>query len=68
VLAQFGILAVGAAVLAPCAFLGHNWWPTPVLLGLAVVALFVYLRVLGNVDRMVQSRMESLTLEIMKTT
>jgi hypothetical protein len=35
---------------------------------LAVVALFVYLRVLGNVDRMVQSRMESLTLEIMKTT
>ena len=67
-LAQFGILAVGAAVLAPCAFLGHNWWPTPVLLGLAVVALFVYLRVLGNVDRMVQSRMESLTLEIMKTT
>jgi ABC-2 type transport system permease protein len=67
-LAQFGILAVGAAVLAPCAFLGHNWWPTPVLLVLAVVALFVYLRVLGNVDRMVQSRMESLTLEIMKTT
>ena len=66
-LTQFGILAVGAAVLAPCGLLGHNWWATPILLAFAVVALFVYLRVLGNVDRMVQSRMESLTLEIMKT-
>jgi ABC-2 type transport system permease protein len=67
-LTQFGILAVGAAVLVPCGLLGHNWWATPILLAFAVVALFVYLRVLGNVDRMVQSRMESLTLEIMKTT
>ena len=66
-LTQFGILAAGAAVLAPCGLLGHNWWATPILLAFAVVALFVYLRVLGNVDRMVQSRMESLTLEIMKT-
>jgi ABC-2 type transport system permease protein len=66
-LTQFGILAVGAAVLVPCGLFGHNWWATPILLVLAVVALFVYLRVLGNVDRMVQSRMESLTLEIMKT-
>ncbi|MFZ0692312.1 MAG: hypothetical protein WA891_13330 [Acidobacteriaceae bacterium] len=67
-LTQFGILAVGAAVLVPCGLLGHNWWATPILLALAVAALFVYLRVLGNVDRLVQSRMESLTLEIMKTT
>jgi hypothetical protein len=65
--AQLGILALGAAVLAPCGLLGHNWWATPILLVFAAAALFVYLRVLGNVDRMVQSRMESLTLEIMKT-
>lgn len=65
---QLGILAVGAAVLAPCAFLGHPWLATPVLLLLAAVSALVYRRVLGNVDRMVQSRQEALTLEIMKTT
>ncbi len=67
-LTQLGILVVGALVIAPCAFLGHPWLAVPILLLLAAISLFVYLRILGNVDRMVLSRMESLTLEIMKTT
>ena len=66
-LLQFGILAVGAAVLGPCTFLGHPWMATPIFLVLAAAAFFAYTRVLAGVDRMVQSRMESLTLELMKT-
>jgi ABC-2 type transport system permease protein len=64
---QFGILIVGALVLMPCAFLGRVWLATPIFLVLAAISSFVYLRVLGNVDSMVQSHMESLTLEVMKT-
>jgi hypothetical protein len=52
----------------PCAIFGHIWLAVPIFLVLAAVALFTYLRVLGSVDRMVQSRQESLALEIMKTT
>jgi ABC-2 type transport system permease protein len=66
-LSQFGIVIIGALVLAPCALFGQLWFATPIFLALAAVAAFAYLRVLGSVDRMVQSRMESLTLEIMKT-
>jgi ABC-2 type transport system permease protein len=66
-LTQFGILAAGAAVIAPFAFLGHPWWATPVLLVLAAISFFLYLQGLGNVDRMAERRRESLTLEIMKT-
>ncbi len=65
--AQLVILLVGAAVVAPCAFLGHPWLAPPILLVLGAVGVFVYLRVLGGVDTMVHSRMDSLTLEIMKT-
>jgi ABC-2 type transport system permease protein len=66
--AQLGFVAIGALVLMPCAFFDQTWLAVPIFLVLAAVALFIYLRVLGSVDRMVQSRMESLTLEIMKTT
>ena len=65
--AQLVILAVGAAVIAPCALLGHPWFAPPILLLLGGLSLFVYLRVLNGVDRMVESRMDKLTLEIMKT-
>jgi ABC-2 type transport system permease protein len=65
---QLGLVAVGALVLVPCALMGHSLLAAPVFLALAAISLFVYWRVLGNVNRMVQSRQESLTLEIMKTT
>jgi ABC-2 type transport system permease protein len=64
---QLVILLVGAAVLAPCVFLGRPWLAPPIFLVLGVISLFVYLRVLGGVDSLVQSRMDALTLEIMKT-
>ena len=63
---QFGVLAVGAIVIAPCAIIGEPWLPVPIFLVLAAASFFLYLRVLGSVDRMVQSRMDSLTLEVMK--
>jgi hypothetical protein len=61
-------VAIGALVLAPCAIFGEPWLATPIFLVLAMISSFGYLRMLGSVDRMVQSRMDSLTLEIMKTT
>lgn len=64
---QLGILLVGALVLAPCAILGQPWLPVPIFLVLAAASALVYFRVLANVDRMVQRRMDSLTLEVMKT-
>ncbi len=64
---QLAVLAVGALVLAPCAIFGYPWLPVPIFLVLAGISLFVYLRVLACVDSLVQSRMDSLTLEVMKT-
>jgi ABC-2 type transport system permease protein len=64
---QLGILLVGALVLAPCAILGQPWLPVPIFFVLAAASSLVYFRVLGSVDRMVQRRMDSLTLEVMKT-
>lgn len=63
---QLAILGIGAAVFAPFAFFGRPWLATPVLLALAAASLFVYLRILGNVNGMVEKRREDLTLELMK--
>jgi len=66
-LIQAATLGVGALVFVPCAAFGHPWLATPVLLVLAAAAVFAYLRVLANVDRMMRSHGESLLLEIAKT-
>jgi ABC-2 type transport system permease protein len=66
-LTQLGILAVGAMVLVPCVLLGHPWLPVPILLVLTAISFFFYLQVLSRIDGMVQSRIDSLTLEVMKT-
>lgn len=66
-LVQGGMLGVGAAVFVPCAAFGHTWLATPILLVLAAVSVAIYLRILSNVDRMIQSRRESLMLDIAKT-
>ncbi len=63
---QLSLLGIGAAVFIPFAAFGREWMATPVLLALAAVSIFVYWRILGNVDRMVENRRESLTLEVMK--
>ncbi|MFP5229428.1 MAG: hypothetical protein ACLGXA_17590 [Acidobacteriota bacterium] len=64
---QFAVLMVGALVIGLCALFGHPWLATPVFLVLAGASIFAYLRILSRVDGMVQSRMDSLTLEVMKT-
>jgi ABC-2 type transport system permease protein len=64
---QIGILGVGAAVYVPCAAFDRDWLATPILLLLAAASVFAYLRVLSNVDRMIQARRDSLMLEIAKT-
>lgn len=63
---QFAVLGIGAAAIVPFAVFGRPWLATPVLLALAVVSLFVYLRILANVNGMVEKRRESLALELMK--
>lgn len=67
-LTQFGIVAVGALVIVPCAVFGRQWIAVPILLLVAAAGLVVYWRVLANVDRMVGARMESLTRDIAKAT
>jgi ABC-2 type transport system permease protein len=47
-LAQAGVLAVGAAVYGLCIFGGVLWAAAPVFLVLAAAAVFVWLRILGN--------------------
>jgi ABC-2 type transport system permease protein len=66
-LIQAGMLGVGAAVFVPFSLLGHPWLATPIFLVLAGVGTLFYLRVLANVDRMIQARRESLMLDLAKT-
>jgi ABC-2 type transport system permease protein len=63
---QAAILGVGAAAWFPFAVFGRDWLATPVLLLLAAFSIFAYLRILSSVDNMVQSRRDSLMLEIAK--
>ena len=64
--AQAAILGVGAMVWFPFAIFDREWLATPALLLLAATGIFAYLRILSNVDGMVQSRRDSLMLEIGK--
>lgn len=65
-LIQLVILGIGAAVFVPFAFFGRQWLATPVLLALAAVSIFVYVRILAGIDRMMERNRESLTLELIK--
>lgn len=64
---QFGVAAVGAAVIVSFAMAGFRWAAIPVLLLLAAACAIVYWRVLARVDRMIHANMESLTREVAKT-
>ncbi len=59
-LIQLLIFAVGAAVYLPLALLGHKAFAAPILLLLAAGAVFAWLRILANVDRMAFDRREAL--------
>lgn len=65
-LAQAFILAVGAAVMLPCAAFHRRWLAAPILLVLAAVALVVYAQVLARIDRLIDSHRESLVHDVAK--
>ena len=60
-------IALGAATLALGRFLGVNWLPIPVFLGLAAGAAALYWAGLNRVDAMAQNHRESLIEELSKT-
>jgi ABC-2 type transport system permease protein len=64
---QVGDLAVGAAVFALCYFGGMLWMAVPMFLLLAVIAVFVWLKVLGNSDDLARQKKDQLIATLMKT-
>ncbi|MGA7832477.1 MAG: hypothetical protein WCA21_16075 [Terracidiphilus sp.] len=67
VLAQFGMLGVGAAVFALGWLLEIPWLAVPVFLLLGAAAFFVWLRVLGKIDTIANQRRDTLMAKLMKT-
>lgn len=65
-LIQLGFLAVGAAVFASTWFLGRLWLATPIFLALAVGAIFVWMRLLSNVDSIANECRDALISTLMK--
>jgi len=63
---QIVIFGVGAVVYLPLAYFGHSELAGPVLLAFASVAVFAWLRGLGNVDRMAANRRESLLADLVR--
>lgn len=66
-LIQVGVLGVGAAVLGLCALFGELWFAIPIFLILAGGAVFAWLRVLSNVDRLANKRREDLVDTLVRT-
>ena len=60
------IMAVGAVVFGLCWLFHTPWMAVPVFLALAGVAVFAWLRGLGNVDRLANQRRDSLLATLMK--
>jgi ABC-2 type transport system permease protein len=65
-LAQLCVLAVGAAVFALGWFLDRMWMAAPVFLILAVGAVFVWKRVMDDVDAIAYERRDALIATLMK--
>ncbi|HWE84745.1 MAG TPA: hypothetical protein VG267_07360 [Terracidiphilus sp.] len=60
ILIQMGVLGAGAGVLALCSFFDEIWLAIPIFLVMAAGAIFAWLRVLSNVDRLANQRREDL--------
>jgi ABC-2 type transport system permease protein len=65
-LSQAAILAIGTAVMVPCAVLGHPWLATPILLALAGVSIAAYLHTLSRIEGMMETHREALIRDIAK--
>lgn len=64
---QVAVLGVGALVYGLCFLGGRLWVAAPVFLLLAVIAVVVWLRILGNVDEIANQRKDTLIATLMKT-
>jgi ABC-2 type transport system permease protein len=65
-LAQVGILGVGAVVAGLCTLYGNTWLATPILLVLAVSSCIVWLRVMRNSDSIALRRRDELIATLAK--
>ncbi|HTX77012.1 MAG TPA: hypothetical protein VMD29_12460 [Terracidiphilus sp.] len=65
-LIQAGVLGAGAAVLGLCSWFAKLWLAIPIFLVMAGIAIFAWLRVLANVDRLANQRREDLVSELVK--
>jgi ABC-2 type transport system permease protein len=65
-LAQLAMIIVGAAVFALCRALENLWLAVPIFLALAAVAVYVWLRALGNVYALANQRRDTLMATLMK--
>jgi ABC-2 type transport system permease protein len=63
---QAGVLGAGAGVLMLCSFFAKLWLAIPIFLVMAAGAIFAWMRVLANVDRMANRRREDLVSELVR--
>ena len=63
----FGSLLVGFAILWICRYLGHIWAAPGVLLVMAMVAIALYVRSLGRIERVVLEERDGLIEVLCKT-
>ena len=61
------MLGVGAGVLALCSFFAELWLAIPIFIVMSAAAVFAWMRVLGNVDRMANDRREDLLSTLVRT-
>jgi ABC-2 type transport system permease protein len=66
-LVQMGVIGLGAVILALFMYLRYLWLAVPAYLALAGVAVLVWMRVLGNADRMANGHRDALMATLMKT-
>ncbi|MGA8731501.1 MAG: hypothetical protein WB608_22270 [Terracidiphilus sp.] len=65
-LIQTILLGVGAGVVGLCTLIGRIWLAAPILLALAGVAVFAWMRVLANVDAMAREHRDELIATLAK--
>lgn len=63
---QAGVLGAGVGVMALCSFFAKLWLAIPIFLVMAAGAIFAWMRVLANVDRMANRRREDLVSELVR--
>ena len=65
-LMQVLVMGAGAAVFAMSWYLDKMWMAVPIFLGLAVAAIYVWIRVLRSADDMANQRRDSMIAALMK--